>query len=180
MMSLTPQWQRLSKWQQLVVFVIGSGAIIGVVYAVVLGPLWRWVSHLVAEVHQTEVRFVDAVAASRQADGVNKAFKAYAPYVTSSGPVEAELAGFLSEVEAALHQAGLVVLNLKPVTPREGDVETISVTVEGESSPGQLIQFLSAVQRSVRLLKVTELTIRTSSEGHALRSSMVISKLMLK
>jgi len=179
MASVTQQWQRFSKWQQLAVFVLGSFVIIGTVYAVVLGPLWRWASRLVAEVHQTEARFVDAVAASRQADVVNKAFRAYEPYVKPSGPVEAELAGFLSEVEAALHQAGLVVLNLKPVTPREGDVETISVTVEGESSPGQLIQFLSAVQRSVRLLKVTELTIRTSSEGHALRSSMMITKLLL-
>lgn len=179
MPTLTPQWQRLSKRQQLVALVAGGLAVVWGVHTITLRPLSRWVSQLHREVRDTEARLIEAVAAGQQAEAVDGAFAAYEPYVAPSGPPETELAGFLGEVESALQRAGLAVLNLKPVPVRDSSPQAISVTVESESTPGQLVQFLDLLQRSKRLLRITELAVR-ASEGRTLRSSMVISKLLLK
>jgi hypothetical protein len=52
------------------------------------------------------------------------------------------------------------------------------VSLETESSPTQLVQLLDRMQRSARLLRVTQLSLRVV-EGRALRASIVISQLTL-
>jgi type II secretory pathway component PulM len=179
MESLAQRWQRLSKRQQAAAFVAGALAGLWIVNVVALRPLRRRLDRLHDEVQQAEQRLVEALVASQQATRVNKTFEAYASYVQPSGPPESELASVLSEVESAVRQSGMVLLNLKPVTPRDGTVEAISVTVDGEADPEQLMNLLDRIQRSTRLLKVTELSVRVS-EQQRLRTSLVISKLLLK
>lgn len=173
-------WQRLSRRQQAAVLLAGGLLILWVVDAVVLRPLRMHVRELHRQVHETEQRLLQAVAASQQAEQVNKAFAAYEAYAHPAGPQESELAQVLTEVESAVRQSGMTLLNLKPATPRQASDSTVSVTVESEASPGQFVHFLDQIQRSTHLLKVTELTVRTSAEGKALRTSMIVSKLLLK
>ncbi|MBI3996904.1 MAG: hypothetical protein HY352_04525 [Candidatus Omnitrophica bacterium] len=179
MARATPPWHQWTKTQRLVAGIVLSVAAVWIVYLAVLRPLHRQVVRLRDEVQNAEQRLVEAVAASQQVEKVGKAFAAYQPYVVPAASQELERAGFASEVESALRASGMAVLSLNQVAPREQAPETISVSVEAESSPGQLMQFLSLVQRSTRLLKVTELAVR-SSESKTLRSSLVISKLIVK
>ncbi len=172
------RWQRLSKRQQLIASLIGGLLVVAAVDALLLRPLRQRLTRLHHEVHAAEQRLVEAVVAGSQAKAVTQAFSAYEPYVRPAGSSEAELAGILSEVESAVRQSGLVLLGLKPATPQGGAANTVSVTIEGESTPEQLIQLLDAIQRSTRLLKVTDLAVRVA-EGKTLRSSLVISKLLL-
>ena len=174
------QWQRLAPRQRRIVFIVGSVLIVWALDAAALRPLRRQLHHLRGEVHDAEQRLRDAVAAQGQEKGVSEAFAAYEPYVKPAGSSESELAGVLSEVESAVRQAGVVLLSLKPASGRPAPTtNTVSVTVEGESSPSQFVQVLDLIQRSPRLLKVVELTVRVT-EAKTLRSSMVISKLLLK
>ena len=179
MAQLGQRWQRLSRRQQAIAFVGGSALVMWTVNGVALQPLHRRLSQLRREVREIEQRLLRAVIASRQTEAVDQAFQAYGPYVTPVGSPDAELASVLSEVEQAVRQSGMVLLNLKPVNPHDAGDQAISVTVEGEANPSQLVQLLDNLQRSVHLLKVTELTVRVS-ESSTLRTSMVISKLLLK
>ena len=176
--GLASRWQRLSRQQQAAVVIGGSVLAAWCMDAVALRPLRRRLHGLHEEVRQAEQRLSEALVASQQAGSVTRAFETYKTYMQPSGSAESELASVLSEVESAVREAGMVLLNLKPMTGRSTSPETISVTVEGESTPEQLVALLDRLQRSTRLLKVTELTVRVS-ERLTLRTSMVISKLLL-
>ena len=180
MANFSASWQRFSKRQQLLVIIGASGVLIWAADAAALRPLRRHLRQLHQQAREAEARLVEAVVAGRQANEVNRSFAAYAAYVRPTGPVETEIANVLTEVEGATRQSGMVLLNLKPSLPRQGETGTISVTLESEASPAQLVQFLDQIQRSTTLLKVTGLTVRTSAEGKSLRTSMVISKLLLR
>jgi len=177
---LIDRWQRLGKRQQLLAVIAGSVGTMLLMDLIALRPLRQHVQELNQKVSTAEQQLLQAIAAQHRADEVNKAFTAYAPYVHPAGSLESELAGFVGEVESALHQSGITVINFKPVTSRdEAPATVIRVAIEGESIPAQLMQFLSLVQRSTRVLKVTELSVRTT-DIKTLRSSIVISKLLLK
>ncbi len=176
--SFAQWWQRLTKRQRLVAGIVSSFAVAGLITAA-LRPLRHLLSRLSREVQQTEQRLLDAMAANRDAETVTAAFAAYEPYVASSGSTESELAAVLSEVESAVRESGVTLLNLKPAAARAGADQTISVAMDGEAAPEQLVRLLDRLQRSTRLLKVTELTVRVS-ESKTLRTSMVITKLLLK
>ena len=181
MTPLEERWRRLSRQQQIVGFIVGGLATIILVDFAALRPLRHRVKSLKGAISDAEQRLAQAMAVAGVADQVNKTYAAYVPYAKSSGTVEAELAGFLGEVESAVRGAGVTVLNLKPLAPKEGatDIHSLSVALEGESAPEALLKLLDRLQRSQRLLKVTELTVRVS-EQRTLRSSVVISKLLLK
>ncbi len=176
---LGERWRRLSRRQQLTLLIGGGLVALWAADSAAFRPLRSRLASLKRDVQAAEQELVHSLLAVRQREAVAKAFTAYEPYVKPSGSAEAEVAGFSSEVESALSKSGMVVLSLKPVTPRAGArTDAISVAIEGESSPGQLLQFLEAIQRSPRLLKVTELAVRVS-ESRTLRCSLVISKLLL-
>jgi type II secretory pathway component PulM len=172
---LERSWQRLGKRQQLAALGFGSVVGIWVVYLVALRPLHRRVNQLHREVREAEQRLVESVIASHQAEAVRQAYAAYEPYLQPSKQPEEELA---REVETAVRQCGMSSVSLKPVISSEGTRETVSVTVDAEATPQQLVQFFDLIQRSTRLLKVTELTVR-ATEHHRLRTSLVVTKLLL-
>ena len=179
MSQWTQRWQRLGKRQQLIASLVGGLCVVGAVDVLLLRPLRQRLSRLHQDVRAAEQRLIQAVVANGQAKAVNQAFSAYEPYVKPVGSPEAELAGVLSEVESAVRQSGLVLLSLKPASPQGGSAtNAVSVTIEGESTPEQLLQLLDAIQRSTGLLRVTDLTVRVAA-GKSLRSSFVISKLLL-
>ena len=173
------RWRRLSTRQRIVVGGIGALAVVWSVDAVLLGPLRRRLSRLQGHVRDTERRLLDAITASSQAEAVHRAFHAYESYAVASESAETELAKMLSEVESAIRQSGMTLLNLRPATDRNAPTETIQVSAEIEATPQQLVALLDRVQRSTRLLKVTELNVRVS-ESKTLRVSLVVSKLLLK
>ncbi len=177
--TLIQRWERLSYRQRLIVSLIGGMVLLWVVDVIALRPLRRRVHQLRQTVHETEQRLLDAVAATQQADAVTHAFAAYEPYLKSSGASETVRADVLSEVESIVRQSGMVSLDLRPSMGRTANADTIVITLEGEASPAQLIQLLDLIQRSPRLLKVTELNLRVS-EGKTLRTSMTINKLLLQ
>ena len=177
--ALMAWWRKLGKRQQLIITVLGGALLLWMTDLVTLRPLRYHLHHLHEEVRGAEQRLVDGVIANEQAGAVNKAFEAYASYVKPVGAPESELAGVLSEVEAAVRQSGMVLLNLKPLSQRADASSAISVTIDGEATPSQLVRLLDQLQRSPHLLKVAELTVRVS-ESQTLRTSLVISRLLLK
>lgn len=177
--TLMAWWRTLGKRQQRIIIVIGGALLLWVMDLVTLRPLRRHLRHLHEEVRQAEQRLVDGVIANNQAETVSRAFEAYASYAKPVGAPESELANVLSEVEAAVRQSGMVLLNLKPLSQRGDASGAISVTIDGEATPSQLVQLLDRLQRSPHLLKVAELTVRVS-EAQTLRTSLVISRLLLK
>lgn len=178
-MHFIQRWQRLNRRQQLAVFVVGGALGLWLIDTAMLKPLRHHLRRVHRQVQETEQRLLEALVADGQAESVQQAFGAYGPYVRPAGSPEAELAGLLSEVESAVRASGMVLLNLKPVTLRQSESHIIGVTLESEATTGQLVQFLDTVQRSTRLLKVTELTVRVSDD-QTLRTSCVVSKLLLK
>ena len=171
-------WQRLAKPQQLAVLLVGGAAIILGIDLIVLRPLRHGVRALRHQVHETEQRLIESIVSSQQTDGVNRAFDAYSSYLAPTGSSDAALADVLSEVEHVIQQSGLTLINLKPASPQAGKSPMIQVMVEGEASPEQLVRALDLIQRSPKLLKVTDLTVRVT-EDKTLRTSLVISKLLL-
>lgn len=172
-------WQRLTKRQQRFALVLGGLVAVWGADGVLLHPLRSRLRALHEEVREAERRLVEATIASAQAETVNRAFEQYAAYLNAAGPIEAELAAALTEVESAIRDVGIVLINLKQgSTPAEAG-GTVSVSVECEVTPTQLVQLLDRLQRSVRLLKVTQLTVR-ASETNTLRASLVISKLLVR
>jgi len=176
--GLGARWQRLSKRQQLIAMTGGAVFTAWAVDAVVFRPLRVRVRQLREEVRRMEQRLATAVVASRQAASVDQAFEAYAPYLAPSGSPDAEVANVISEVETAVRESGMVLLNLKPGSGGEEE-RTVSVTIEAESTPVELVTFLARIKQSPRLIRVTELRLRVSLE-HTLRSSLVISKLLVR
>lgn len=174
--SLGARWQRLSKRQQLIASVGLAIVVLVVADRLALRPLRHQLRRLRQEVQEMERRLIEAMIANQQAEAVNQAYAAYEPYAKPAGSPESELAGVLSEVESAVRQSGMVLLNLKPITAGEGAAHRVSVTLDGEGSPGQLVGLFDRIQRSPRLLKITDLTVRVS-EGQTLRASFVISQL---
>lgn len=173
----TQRWKRLSRRQQLAAFGGASLLLIWVAYQAALRPVGSHLRRLHRDVKDAEARLLEATMAVGQAEAVNRAFQAYAPYVESAGTAESALAGFLGEVETAVQRSGMTVLNLKPLASA-ARAQTLGVALEGEATPTQLLQCLDLLQRSTRLLRVTELTVR-ASEAKILRTSLVISKLLL-
>jgi len=178
-------WRRLGKRQQLAVIFGGSLAAAWAVDTVALRPLRNRLDGLNQQVRETEQRLLDAVAAGREADAVTKAFAAYEPYVRPAGSRETALAVMLSEVETAIRESGVVLLNLKPTQVKdagkstvEQEPQVISVLMDGEAGPEQLVRLLDHLHRSPRLLRVSELSVRVS-EQKTLRTSMVISTLLV-
>ena len=176
MATWSARWQRLGKRQQLAVGLGGGLLVLWLVDTIALAPLRRGLHRLHQEVRETEQRLIDALIANQQAARVNEAYATYEPYVKPSGSPEAELA---AEVESAVRDAGMTVLSLRPVTQRDATDPTVRVSVDGEASPAQLVKLFDRFQRSTQLLKITELTVR-AAEGGVLRTSMEISKLLLK
>ena len=177
--QITAQWQRLGRRQRLAVTTAGVVLVGWGVYLVIFHPLQARIHALQQVVREAEQRLQEAIAATAQADAVNKAFSAYEPYLKRVGSPEAQRADVLSDVESAVRQSGMTLLDLRPSSARSEHPDLITISVEGEASPAQLAQLLDLLQRSTRLLKVTELNIRVS-EGKTLRTSMIISKLLLK
>ena len=177
--TLEQRWQRLSRRQQAIVLAVVGVLTLWGVDALVFRPLLRGrLSELKRQARDAEQRLVDATIASAQADAVSQAFEAYRLYIKPAGSVESELAAVLTEVEAVVRETGLVQLGLKSVPERNPAMDRVSITLETEGSPTQLMRLLDRLQRSTLLLRVTELTVRTS-ESQTLRGSLVISKLLL-
>lgn len=172
-------WQRFSPWQKrlavLACFFFGFLF----VHTMVIHPLRQTIRQLHREVKQTEQVLVSAVSASRSTATVAKAFAAYAPYVKSAGSPENALGTVLSEVETSVRESGMVLLNLKPTGSREKADDAVSITVDGEATPEQLVRLLDHLYHSPLVLKVSELTVRVS-ESKTLRASLIISKLLIQ
>lgn len=147
--------------------------------AAIVRPLRAQLARLHGRIRDTEQRLTEATIASGQAEQVDQAFTAYAPYAQASGSRETEIAGVLTEVESAVREAGMVLLNLKPEGEAgTADAPALTVRVEAEASTTQLLKLLDRLQRSPRLLKVSELSVRVA-EGRSLRTTMVVSKRLL-
>ncbi|MDP3703671.1 MAG: GspMb/PilO family protein [Candidatus Omnitrophota bacterium] len=170
------QWQRLNKRQQRWALLLAGLVAVWGADGLLLWPLRQRLMALHREVRDTEQRLIDATVASAQVETVNQAFEQYAVYLKETGSVETELAAALTEVESAVRDLGIVLINLKQGSA--GALESmVSVSVECEASPTQLVQLLDRLQRSVRLLKVTQLNVR-ASDAQTLRVSLVVSKLL--
>ena len=178
MAGMVQQWQRLSKGQQRLALLLGGLLAVWGADWLLLRPLRRRLMTLHQEVRETERRLIDATVASAQVDTVNRTFEQYEAYLKGAGTVEAELAATLTEVESAVRDLGIVLINLKQGSSQGEAGGTVSVSVECEASPTQLVQLLDRLQRSVHLLKVTQLNVR-ASEARTLRASLVISKLLV-
>ena len=168
-------WKRLPRTQQRIALTVSVVLALWVADTVLLRPLRVRLSRLQQDVRQTEGRLTAAMVASAQAEAVNRAFETYEPYAQPGGDPQSELG---AEVQSAVRDLGMPLLNLRQseVSPRTPEV--VSVTLECEATPVQLMQFLDRVQRSIRLLKVTDLNVR-ATEGKGLRVSLIISKLLL-
>lgn len=176
---LLQRWQRLTPRQRLIAGMAAGGLTVWAADAAALRPLRRHLREQRRLVARSEQQLLAAMAANQNAAAVTKAFAAYQTYAQPSGSAEAEMAALLSEVEASVRQSGMALLNLKPVAGRSASDQAISVAVDGESTPEQLVRLLDRFQRSTRALKVTELAVRVS-ESKTLRTSMVVSKLLFK
>ena len=177
--ALTQRWQRLSRRQQLILLIAGGALVLWGFDRIAFRPLLRGrLSQLQRMAREAEEQLAASTIASAQAASVSRAYDAYRPYITPTGSPEKELAALLTEVETAVRETGISQLGLRPMSGRDVAPERVSVTVETEASPSQLAQLLDRLQRSTQLLKVTELTVRVS-ENQTLRSSLVVSKLLL-
>jgi len=176
--GMTQQWQRLNKRQQRWILLLAGLIAVWGADGLLLRPLRRRLMALHREVRDTEQRLIDATVASAQAETVNQTFERYVPYLKEAGSVETELAGTLTEVESAVRDLGIVLINLKQGTAGDSD-RTVSVSIECEASPTQLVQLLDRLQRSVHLLRVTQLNVR-ASDAKTLRVSLAVSKLLVR
>ncbi len=178
------QWQKLSVMQRRVA--MGASLLAGVwlIDRVGLAPLRRDLHQLHQQVQEAEQRLSRAVSVNTQATTIRTAFEAYRSYVpTAPIPEDAvrSQGQVQSEVEAAVRASGITLLNVKPLSggPHATDT-TVSVTLELEATPAQLIHLLDGLQRSTQLLKVTQMALRlTDAHAATLRCSMVITKLLL-
>ncbi len=169
-------WQRLTRWQRRAILV-GSGGVVLWVAAAFLLLLHSRLAQLNTQVRDTEARLKASTVASAQAKDVNQAFDAYQPYVQPGGDAQSESGVVYAEIQSAVRDLGMPLINLK-----QGEIASgkpmVTVSLECEASPSQLVQLLDRVQRSTHLLKVTGLSVRVT-ESKNLRVSLVISKLLL-
>ena len=182
---LLERWQKLSARQQQIVAAMGGLVALNLMYAVGIRPLRVRLWKLHEQVHETEERLIRATAATAKADSVLRAYEAYRPYVpatpttaTDSVKIQSHVQ---SEVESAVRASGVSLVYVKPAPSTSGkQTSMVSVSVEAEATPEQLVALLDLLQRSTQLLKVTELTLRAEGENSTtLRCSLVISKLLL-
>lgn len=172
------QWQRLNTRQQRWGLLLAGLVAVWGADGFLLRPLRQRLMTLHREVRDTEQRLIDATVASAQVETVTQAFEQYAVYLKGTGSVETELAATLTEVESAVRDLGIVLINLKQGAAGESG-RTVSVSIECDTSPTQLVQLLDRLQRSVHLLKVTQLNVR-ASDAQTLRASLVVSKLLVR
>lgn len=183
-MTLLERWQRLPILQRRLA--AGVSLVFGVwlVNLIGLGPLRQDIRRLRDQVRETEQRLMRAVSVNTQATTILQAFEAYRSYVpgsVSEGDSAHTQSQVQSEVEAAVRASGMSLLNVKPVSAStHNGASTVSVSLELEATPEQLIRLLDGLQRSTQLLKVTQMAMRLTDErALTLRGSMVITKLLL-
>lgn len=183
-MTALEQWQKLSVMQRRLA--AGVSLVVGVwlVNLIGLGPLRQDIRRLRDQVRDTEQRLMRAVSVNTQAATILQAFEAYRSYVpgsVSEGDAAHTQSQVQSDVEAAVRASGMSLLNVKPVSASTHDgASTVSVALELEATPEQLIRLLDSLQRSTQLLKVTQMAMRLTDErALTLRCSMVITKLLL-
>jgi type II secretory pathway component PulM len=177
-MNQLPLWNRLTRRQQRVGLVVGGLLALLISDAVLLRPLRARLAQLNRHVRETERRLMAATVASTQAEAVNRAFEAYQPYVQPGSDAQSELGIVYAEIQSTVRDLGMPLINLKQGEIVDGK-ETVTVSLECEANPLQLVQLLDRLQRSTHLLKVTDAHVRVM-EGKSLRVSLVISKLLLK
>ena len=178
MITAAGMWKRLPRTQQRSALAASVVLALWASDAALLRPLRVRLSRLAQDVRETEGRLTAAMVASAQAEAVNRAFETYQPYVQPGGDPQSELGIVYAEVQSAVRDLGMPLLSLRQGEVSPDAADAVSVTLECEAAPVQLVQLLDRVQRSARLLKVTDLTVR-ATEGKGLRVSLVISKLLL-
>lgn len=172
-------WKRLPRTQRRIALTVSVVLALWAADTVLLRPLRVRLSRLQQDVRETEAQLTAAMVASAQAEAVNRAFETYQPYAQPGSDPQSELGIVYAEVQSAVRDLGMPLLSLRQgeVSPDASDA--VSVTLECEATPVQLVQLLDRVQRSARLLQVTDVTVR-ATDGKGLRVSLVISKLLLK
>lgn len=170
-------WKRLTRRQQRIILIVGGTVAFLASDAVLLRPLRARLAQLNRHVRETEQRLMTATVASTQAEDVNRVFDAYQPYAQPAGDAQSESGIVYAEIQSAVRDLGMPLISLRQGEIADGK-PTVTVSLECEASPSQLVQLLDRVQRSTHLLKVTNLNARVT-EGKSLRVSLVISKLLL-
>lgn len=172
---LQRRWHALPQRYRQLLFALAVLLVCLGVDGIMIRPLRRQLARLHERIREAEQRLTEATIASGQAEAVAQAFTAYAPYAQPSGSREAELAGLLTEVESAVRETGMVLLNLKPEDIGADAGKALAIRVEAEAGTAQLLQLLDRLQRSPRLLNVSELSVRVA-EGRTLRTTLVITR----
>ncbi len=175
--------KQMSKREKKILVSVVLVTIIGLCYNFLIEPLFmRWRSTN-SRIEIVKVKLKKSLSLIKDKQKVDAEYLKYEKKLKSKGSDEQDISLILDEIEKAASGSGLSITSMRPKPPRHKDYYSkFTVEIETESGMNALMQFIYRIKNSGQMLKIEKLSLntRSSQQGVAIRSSMLISKLTIK
>ena len=174
-------YARLSKREKLILF--GTVVMLGVFVTdkVIIGPSYRKMTALDADIQAQEAAIKKSVYVQVQEERILAEGKEFMSYSVESQNPEQEMVGLLKEIESTADSAGVSLLYVKPAKEEgDGSVKKYFANLECEAEMEQVATFFHGIESSTKLLKVEKYEIQPKNkESSIARCTITISKTVL-
>ncbi|NQT95817.1 MAG: type 4a pilus biogenesis protein PilO [Candidatus Omnitrophica bacterium] len=174
---------KLSPREKNILYVVIGVVIIALSYNFLIGPLINQWNSINRNIKLSKIKLQKSLSVIKKKPEIDKEYATYAARMKSKGSDEQDITQILNELETLSRKANLKITSMRPKPSKDkGYYKRFVVEIETESPMQSLMKFIYDVKNSPQLLKVDRLNLSTKSsqEGTLIRSSMVISKVVIK
>jgi len=174
---------KLSKREKKILYAVIALVTLVLIYNFLVDPLINQWSSVNRQIKLTKIKLQKSLSAIKKKAEVDKEYAVYASKMQSKGSDEQDITQILNELETLARKSQAKITSMRPKPSKDkGYYKRFVVEIETESAMQSLMKFIYDVKNSPQLLKVSRLNLNTKSsqEGTLIRSSMVISKVVIK
>jgi len=174
---------RLSKREKNILYAVIAVVLLALAYKLLIAPLAEYWSSLERQTKLAKIKLQKSLSIIKKKSDVDKEYSTYALKMRSEGSDEQDITKILNELETTARKSQTKITSMRPKPSKDrGYYKRFVVEIETESSMQSLMKFIYDVKNSQQMLKITRLNLNTKSsqEGILIRSSMVISKVVIK
>ncbi|MFA5393237.1 MAG: type 4a pilus biogenesis protein PilO [Candidatus Ratteibacteria bacterium] len=162
---------------------IATAAVIGaaLLYNFVIGPLTGYWKLLGKETNKNYLELQKLRRALEMKDSVDKIYEDNKNQISLQGSDEQEIATVLTELESSSKSIGLDITTIEPLPVEDkGFCKKYSTRIEAIGEMATMGSFISAVENSTLLFNIERLQIQATREQNIVKSSFLISRILVK
>jgi len=175
--------EKLSKREKRILVSVILITTAGLCYNFLIEPLFMRYRNVNSRIDLIKVKLKKSLSFIKDKQKVDAEYMKYEKKLKSRGSDEQDITLILDEIERTASRSGLNITSMRPKPPIHKDhYSRFAVEIETESDMNALMQFIYHIKKSPQMLKIEKLNLntRSSQQGVAIRSSMLISKLIMK